>query len=118
MAEGRIVLGDLPDHLLQALRNGHSRAAGGRRGLPVATTETDRLSELPFERVDLGLQQRRAAGVVETLGLLELLAQIAQTTPVCFARDAVEHGTGPAAHPRATRAIGAGLAGRRDRDEI
>src|SRR5262245_54008144 len=89
-----MVLLDLRDGGTDPARNGHANAIGVRRGTPASAAEAGCLPELIGERLELGAQPLDSAEIVAALGVLELLAQVDEPTPIGRPRLCVEHLTG------------------------
>src|SRR5262245_21763511 len=87
---------ELPDGVPEARWHRRPRPLGGRAGGAVAAAEADAGRRLRGERVDLLARPGGASGVVETLGLSQLLAQLGQALSVGGFGRRVQHGPGVA----------------------
>src|SRR5262249_57047246 len=85
-----------PYHLAHGAADVHPGPLGARSRLARATAQPAGARQLVGEHLHLLAQPCRAADVVELLGLLELVAQLAEPRPVGAARVAIEHLTGTA----------------------
>src|SRR5919197_944963 len=80
--QSRVLVGDAPHLAAQRAGEVDTRPLGRRRGRPVAPAEADGRRQLVGDELHLLARPRRALGVVEGLGLLDLRAQVLQARAV------------------------------------
>src|SRR6187200_2001994 len=114
--EARVLVLDARDRLLQRAGDVHAGALRVRGGPPVASAEADGGGELAGDEVHLLSRPRRALGVVEGLGLLDLLLEVLHARAVGGLRRGVKQGAGVAAAGRADLEVG--LRRHRDRGGV
>src|SRR3989442_14363380 len=96
VAEGQVALADPRERILDALGDCEARPLGRGGCLPVPAPEANGGRELLGEELDLLAGPGRSSRVVEPVGLLPLLAEILEPTPVRGLRLRVEHRAGVA----------------------
>src|SRR5262245_14411881 len=82
LAERGTAVGDLPQHRENGAGHVLSRTLRRRRGLAAATAEPDAARQLAGQELHFLPRSLRASGVVEALGLRELLPQLLEPASV------------------------------------
>src|SRR5262245_32823161 len=88
--EGSVVIGDPVQGTLDSLRHGRSGPLAGGGRLAVASAEPDGRRELLGDRAHLVARAVRTPGIVETFGLVQLVAEVAEPLLVGRLRRRVE----------------------------
>ena len=98
----------MPAHrAAERARHVHARALRRGRGAPVAAPQAHRGRKLGGDEVELGARAAGALGVVEGLGLLQLLLEVAYPLPVLGLRVGVEQRAGVVIAARPDRQLAA-----------